>query len=190
MSASTHPTPDYQCSHCEDEFDVTDAYRGSFCSPDCYQRHKGESVLRNIAGDHRWCATCFRQIKSVERPTAAFVDQLQGDETKASVVGFQYETPHTERAVDEFGGDGTATRPVERSRWGCECGAVDPSTRTEVLCRVETATTIASLWACLCDLWTEDNVAHRPSRADYFAALRDGDDLDWSRAIGAAIYGD
>lgn len=137
MSAEPQPTS-YECSFCDSAYESHDPVAGSYCSLECYYRDKGEGVLHDIQQDHRFCSTCFRQVKTVEHPPDQWLEdassilktaldagaeivgregQLTLDATDAetkrstaadSVVGFQYPTEFT-----TFGEDLT---PEERRR--------------------------------------------------------------------------
>jgi len=101
----------YECSleDCDNERTRTSSVDGSYCSRACADRARGRALLRDIRQDHRFCWSCFRQRKKVERPTdeARSGWSLLIDE---AVVGYESPTP-----------------AVERGDYGleCKCGAVD-----------------------------------------------------------------
>jgi len=195
---STTQTPareSYPCTVCDDEFAAGTAFHGSYCSAECYYRHKGRDIIRDIKQDHRWCATCFRPLKEVEEPPEGHSVWVEGPRGRPDenvqedvLVGYQYRTETTEWVVDEQDMP-NAFLPLEHSRWGCDCGAVDPSTQSDTLRHVHAETVIDALYACLEQLAAEDNVAHEPSRGALFDALRE-EPWDWPHAAGAAIYAD
>ena len=101
----------YECSleDCDDERTRTSSVDGSFCSRDCADQAHGRALLQDIKQDHRFCWSCFRQRKRVERPTDEAlrrVDTITAD----ALVGYESATP-----------------AVKRGDYGleCECGAVD-----------------------------------------------------------------
>lgn len=186
MSTVTPTSESFDCNapDCNVEYSPASVAHGSYCSNRCYYRHKGADVLRNVAQDQRWCATCFRQVKNIERPSQRLLDSLE-PVTARAVIGRQYATETTVWAVDARD-TANPYHPIEHQRWGCECGTVDPSTRSEILAEIDPETTVQSLWACLRELWREDNVAHEPSLDPYLEGIRDR--RDWPQAIGRAIY--
>lgn len=106
---------------CDQEYPVPNAVAGSYCSQDCADRHDGRRLLRNIREDHRFCWSCWRARKEIERPTAYARRQLDTWRIDDAVVGFEYHTRHV-----DLGDHGLE----------CECGAVDHDidewiTRTE-----------------------------------------------------------
>lgn len=75
MSVTTSPERQLvQCGQCDDQYPQTESVAGSFCSQDCHLRSKGEGALAQIDSDHRFCSTCYRQVKTVERPPDAWVE--------------------------------------------------------------------------------------------------------------------
>jgi len=111
MSVQITQQQRYECSleECDNKSTRTSIVDGSFCSRACADRAQGRALLRDIRQDHRFCWSCFRQRKRVERPTDEALRGL-GAVTADALVG--YESP---------------TAAVERGDWGleCECGAVD-----------------------------------------------------------------
>lgn len=93
---------------CSQEFAVPNAVAGSYCSQACADRGTGRDFLRSIRGDHRFCWSCLRTVKEVERPTDEARRGL-GPITDECLVGYEYLTEHAD--VGEHG--------VE-----CRCGAV------------------------------------------------------------------
>lgn len=175
---------EFECDHCGAPRSPETSVRGSFCSADCFYRHKGANVLAKIRDDHRLCATCFRQIKEVESPPAWKVATL-GEEISQAVTGTQYPTPDATEAVDDFSED--PYRTLERSRIACRCGNVDPSERDDILEDVEIETIVPQLLQTLHTLEREGQLAHRPDKGRLFAALREHW-RDWAFAIGRALY--
>lgn len=102
----------YECAlkGCDNERTRTSSVDGSFCSRACADRAQGRALLQDIRQDHRFCWSCFRQRKRVERPTDEALRGL-GAVTADALVGYESPTP-----------------AVKRGDYGleCECGAVDP----------------------------------------------------------------
>ena len=111
MSVTVTQQRRYECSleDCDCERTPTSSVDGSFCSRDCADRAHGRALLRDIRQDHRFCWSCFRQRKRVERPTDEFLRGLDAV-TAEALVGYESPTPAVERG--DFGLE-------------CECGAVD-----------------------------------------------------------------
>lgn len=109
----TTPESD-QCASpdCDVEFKLPNAVAGSYCSPACRDRHKGQRFLDHLRQDHRICSSCWRPRKEVETPTAETRRTLDPI-TEQSLVGYEYPTEHVEE------GD----HGLE-----CTCGAVSHDT--------------------------------------------------------------
>jgi hypothetical protein len=174
---------EYECSYggCDEEFLEGNGIQKSFCSVNCYYRHKGRKALNKIESDHRYCATCFRPVKTTLAPSEDWIDrgssalgtaldnggelaniggEITLDATECSqarptatdsTVGYQYPTEHTEFVVDEVDSENPHRR-VMRSGWGCQCGNIDLSERHEVLEDVEIGSILPLLWRCLVEL--------------------------------------
>lgn len=112
MSTIERTQPErYQCARdgCLERATEYGMVAGSYCSQECHARATGSDFLEVVRRDHRFCWSCLRRRKEIERPTDEF---LRGRDRHAAeaIVGYEYATEH----VDE--GD-----------WGleCRCGAVD-----------------------------------------------------------------
>lgn len=196
---STTATPDVE-SHdcdapeCETVFKPWEAFHGSYCSERCFYRHKGHKAIHNVADDHTWCATCFRRLKEIEDVPDHVRNKLYPEASEAA-IGFQHPTDRVVWATGEASRPdwqnatpiATTQRPPEIQRWGCECGAVNPRDRHDVVRDADPAATLVSLLSCLRHLHTEDNVAHAPSKDALFDAYRDRP-KDWTYIAGRAIY--
>jgi len=166
------------CNHddCETTFAVEHAIRGNYCSAGCFYRQKGANVLARIRQDHRLCATCFRQIKTVTPPPKRAPE---------CAIGTQHQTEHTVWGVDDVSDDPYVT--LDRQRWSCECGAVDPSERDAILEDVEIEAAVPNLLRTLHFLDRSGQIDRRPSKERLFNALREAW-RDWEYAIGRALY--
>lgn len=188
MSATTHQSETYTCQHCGGPFERTTSVCGSFCSERCLYRHRGEKALHQIVSDHRWCATCFRQIKTTHRPPESELRSMDVPRHIRDVfIGFQERTEHATEGVDIAERTDGSSRRIEYTRTSCSCGAVDPCDRHEVLRHLDPAETIQSLWACLNSLERDGTLQRRPDQDVYLKALRESD-RDWVYAIGRALY--
>jgi len=96
ISKSTPKTSEsYDCVSCGDEFDARRAVAGSFCSHACHDAHRGEKrvreIFRELEHDHRFCSTCGRTVKTIEKPPE------RNSKDKAitdAAVGWQHRTQH------------------------------------------------------------------------------------------------
>jgi hypothetical protein len=100
------------------------------CSQDCADRHRGRKLLRNVRTDHRWCWSCWKPKKTIEKPSEQyrnrafdesgveltqdgdgelFVQRYGQEDTRDAVCGFEHYTRH-----------------VTRGPYGieCECAAI------------------------------------------------------------------
>lgn len=192
----------YPCSYpdCE-ENRPADAVGGSYCSADCFYRHKGRKAISEIKRNHKWCATCFRPVKSVLPPDEDCPD---------FAIGWQFPTEHTTHAEHEatrsqhaVAADGSVQRqrpdvddaqPADRvpyTRWSCECGNVDLSERDELLEMVEIKADrvglVRTLLYCLYDLHADGVFERPPDRDRLFDAIRENY-ADWEYAAGRALH--
>lgn len=101
----------FDCSFadCDQQRTKHSSVAGSFCSEECAARHEGRKFLNQVRTDHRFCWSCFRARKEIERPTDEARRNLDPICDQA-LVGFEYHSEH-----------------VEMGPYGleCECGAVD-----------------------------------------------------------------
>lgn len=120
MSVSNPSTRTFECEVCGDQMTAAASVRGSFCSTGCYDRHRARKrardILATIRKDHRFCGTCFRQTKEVERPPS---DRWGLPDC---VIGFEYRTEHADEgektvATDEYGHETLVGHGIV-----CECG--------------------------------------------------------------------
>lgn len=103
--------PEYPCSFvdCDETRTEYSTVAGSFCSTECHRRHEGRALLRDIRQDHRFCWSCFRQRKDVERPTDDFL-RGRGRHTAEAIIGYEYLSEHATRGP--YGPE-------------CKCGGID-----------------------------------------------------------------
>ena len=190
MSSTTHALERHTCGQCGEKCDPMTTVAGAFCSERCLYRHRGQKAIQRIVSDHRWCATCFRQIKTVHRPPESELVELDVPKhIRKAFVGFQYRTDHAVNGVDCKEDPDLMGRRIEYTRTSCECGAVDPSDRHEILRDLDTEETIQMLWKCLVRLEKHGTIQKRPNKQAYLDALRDSE-FDWPYAIGRALYAD
>lgn len=138
MSTTTSPTTEetYECAHCGGPRRPSTSVAGSFCSTECHREHRREKraaeVLRELEQDHRWCATCGRQLKEIEAGGCSLVVKPSAHQewTAASDVwvGIQHRTAHAD--IGEVSLDTTDDGTVltdDRVATGtvCECGNTD-----------------------------------------------------------------
>jgi len=59
-----------ECDHdaCDASYRIVDGVAGH-CSQECAHRHRGRAFLNTFRFDHRFCATCFAQLKDVDSPS-------------------------------------------------------------------------------------------------------------------------
>lgn len=185
-----------ECAHCDHWRNPDASAKGSYCSRECWLRSKGSNVLSELCRDHTICGTCFRRIKELERPPeGTSVDvpmplephgDANADGIENVLIGYQYQTPATEIAIDDFSDD--PYRPHEHTRWSCECGNVDPTERDDLLEQIDLEETIVRLLQRLRERERDGKLPHRPDKQRLFDALRQ-EWRDWEFAIGCAVWG-
>lgn len=183
----------YPCERCGDPIVEANAVKGSFCSGTCWYRHKGRKILDQIESDHRWCATCFRQIKTVLKPPISDSIDVEGPDhagrvdtgPKDVLVGWQFATEHTTWGLDDVADD--EYRTLDRQRWSCECGNVDPSERDDILEDVEIDVVLQNLYYCLQGMAETGALTDAPDWSRMRDAAREHW-RDWEYVIGHALY--
>jgi len=180
------------CKYCEHWCNPDTAVADAFCSEYCRHADKGRRVLNQIQSDHTRCATCFRRIKTVEKPPASASVTVEPpahegavDDVRDVLVGYQYQTEHTVWGVDDFGTD--AVPALKRQRWSCECGNVYPRERDDILEGVDLGATIHRCFDALVDCHEEGAIEDAPDVRRYEQALqREGADFEF--VIGYALH--
>lgn len=213
MSEIKRARQTYQCSgpDCDDSAEPHELVDGSYCSLRCSRRDDGEAVLRNIEYDHRFCTTCFRQLKEIEKPdasTSIVVGPVDHDAVEPTVrdclVGFQYRTRHARtgeiegRAHVERTDAPAQDRPISpgdrlaMTGTICECGTTDH--RDDYL-RGEHVTNVRNAAERLCGIldWLgregqDDRTVHAATLVESLteSVRRDGEP-DWALAVGRAV---
>lgn len=197
--STTTPTAEadvqhYECARegCTDERPAAELVAGVYCSHDCRDRDRGEPLLEDIEQDHRFCHSCFRKKKEIDKPPASAPDV---------VIGFEYLTEHadydsSERVVHDH--QEHPAYPADRIVSGaavCECGTVEHDDDWQ---RAEHLTSIRDAAERLVGLL---ELKGREGRHDYRidaktlvetlteTARADGTP-DWALAVGRAIIDD
>jgi len=169
MSTTTHP--ETQCKWCDDSF--THGYNAVYCTEECLYAQKGDGVLNMIASDHRFCSSCFKRRKNIEKPPDSFLrrrPQLLQD----AIIGFEYLTPSMQQA---------------HGLLYCECGNVDHYADHDVLKELDLAGAITNLWAILALYYEEGQFGdNRPDR-DVLLESLDETGMGWCEALGRSVYG-
>jgi len=92
-----------------------------------------------------------------------------------SIIGYQYETPHTDHLYGESG------------KWICECGNVETYARDDVLEQLDLDTTKELLIQRLFDLYDKGAIQERIT-PDVFYEAFSSEDMNWRYAIGKALH--
>lgn len=163
------------CAFCDGYRNPRKSVRGSYCSDDCYFRHRGRKALKNLEKDHRFCRTCFAQVKEIEDPP---------ERAPSFVVGYQYGTDDATSAAREYDRE-DASRPLVKERLGCRCGATDLWEYDPLLASVDLERTLVNLWSALRTKHREDKVPS-PDHSQLFDAYRETRDLEY--AVGVGLY--
>lgn len=214
MSEIQRATETYPCSapDCDDLAQPHEMVDGSYCSLRCSRRHDGDKLLRNIEHDHRFCTTCFRQLKEIEKPdatTSVVVGPVDHDEvadtTRDCLIGMQYRTrhaetgeiegrPHVEVHTDAPGQDRPLSPGDRLAMTGtvCKCGTTDH--RDDYL-RGEHVTDVRDAAERLCGIldWLgregqDDRTVHAATLIQTLTeTLREDGEPDWALAVGRAV---
>jgi len=133
---STPTEEAYECAYCGGPRRPSTSVGGSFCSIECHHEHRREKraaeVLRELTQDHRFCATCGRQLKEIEAGGCSVVVKPASHQewTAASDVwvGIQHRTRHAdigEVSLDTTEGDDTLVQDRVATGTVCACGNTD-----------------------------------------------------------------
>lgn len=95
MSVHTStPSQSVECGQCGDQFQLP-ATSGSFCSPECHDEHRRQKLVddffETLEHDHRFCSTCGRQVKEIEKPPER---NSAGKSITDAAIGWQHRTEH------------------------------------------------------------------------------------------------
>lgn len=211
VSLSTPDTHECSRSDCDHEYAEPLAVEGSFCSERCATIHRGEKLLTNIRHDHRYCHSCFRQLKEIERPPSEYTlipgpvdhDAL-ADEAKNCIIGFEYITEHATlglldrtRRQDATVDRQDSVHPADEltmSGTVCACGTTD---HRDDYVRDEELTSIRAAARRLCTVLEHlgregqhDKTVNASVLLDAVKQTRDvGTDsgLHWPLAVGRAV---
>lgn len=100
MSATSHSSSErYQCNHCGDHAPAHTFFDAAMCSLECRRAADAEPILNTLKHDHTTCSTCYRRLKTIEKPP---------ERATSAAVGYQYRTPNAtigEKSPSENEGD-------------------------------------------------------------------------------------
>lgn len=211
MSATRHTqtsdSPEYECGHCGGSHTPAETVAGAFCSQSCHDAHRREkraaAIFRELEQDHRFCATCGKQLKEIEKPTDEALRQIDGYHSTTSVVGYQYRTEYAdvgEISLDVRAGfkhgetvrvptrDGVATGTV------CECGNTAHRHEEDAIRKRSPFETAHFLWLAARVLRAEDKHDVRLDRGRVFDAVleqavpvQETDSVDVRAALERAV---
>ncbi|QLK25429.1 hypothetical protein HYG81_15260 [Natrinema zhouii] len=96
---TTTPPQSIECGQCGDQF-ILPAVEGSFCSPECHDEHRREKLaddfFETLEHDHRFCSTCGRQLKEIEKPPER---NSAGKSITDAAIGWEHVTEHGEFGI-------------------------------------------------------------------------------------------
>jgi len=94
VMATANTYPETECVQCGDTFEF--GFNQEYCSRECLDKNRAESVYNLLKYDHRFCFGCFAKLKEVEKPTDTQLQKIDGQQSTEAVVGFQYRTEHAD----------------------------------------------------------------------------------------------
>lgn len=158
----------YACEHCEGRRQDG----ASFCSTECRYRHKGENVLRNIRFDHRFCSTCYRQLRDIEKPPDELLIQNKVSQlVRESIIGFEYPTPNYQ---------------WEQGIWSCKCGTINHKDEHGFLQLSELECVLVNLVRVL-QRYEREGQLDTFSVDSFFSGFREISGLDYAYAVGRSL---
>lgn len=170
-----------ECAYCGAWRNPEKDVAGSYCSAFCYFADRGRKALKNVEKDHRFCRSCFAQVKTIERPPEDYPE---------FVVGYQYATDDAERVSREYVRDldnrrGRIGAPnLFRRRLGCNCGNCDTSTWDGTLATADLYRTLVNLVAVLREKYREEKLDQRVQYRRLFDAYRATESINYAAGVG------
>lgn len=209
----TSSITDADCAECGGDRDPHASVKGSYCSEECYYRHKGSKALNIVENDHRICASCLRFIKQVERapeewrrkrgsPTQVAIEHgaeyhtvegeiaLDATDVDArptnvdSVCGYQYGTGDSEHVVKEY--ETEDGQRVHSTGLGCKCGNTDASAALDYPRDAEPKALLVNYIRTFRRLYDEGKAPERIDKDVFFTTFKES--RDWEYALGKALY--
>lgn len=164
----------YHCEHCDANITPAEAITpnasNEFCDLECYYRHKGQNVLRQISQDHRWCSSCFSRRKTIEKPPEWFLED-RPIPIRDAIVGFEYYTSVVQKA------HGFAY---------CECGNVEHFSENAFLRDLDPNTAIKNLGTLLGTYYNENQIPEKPAVKELVETIQTQE--DYTLAIGKSVF--
>lgn len=167
---STTTSPEVSCGQCSENYQRDLGIKGSFCSLECWYAHKGQNLREQINNDHRYCSSCFRLRKEIEKPPNWFLED-RPHTIKESIIGFEYYTEN----IQKEGGFAY-----------CKCGNVGHFSEHEFLRDIEYNTVVKNLARLLVSYYNEGQIHDKPNARTLAKQLSKESTI--SQAIGASIY--
>lgn len=181
MSTATPTPPETDvCDHpnCTTHYPPSEGINGH-CTHTCATRHRGQRLLNLLRYDHRFCYKCFRQLKTIDKPSPSAPE---------CVIGFQYHTHHATTGqitdqLDEY-------RELVRIGTICRCGQTDHAAREPAIQDQDFRQVVANLYYALETVRQEGQHDHDLDITALAETLReqtDEESWDFALAVGQAI---
>jgi len=186
-----------------------------FCSRECRHKAKGNEVLEHIKHDHRFCATCFRPIRDIQKPSSEWIDihgspvqvaidsgakltsipqdlqeKADGGVQLNSLLDYTDVTGGMRKVnTDSVIGEQYPTEYTERTPygWSCVCGNQDHWHREPAIIDSDIEEVITFLYYALQQLFQEGQLNQSPTKSELFDGLREHW-KDWEYAIGRSLH--
>jgi len=177
--ASANTYPETACAYCGNSF--TFGYNAEYCSQECVEKSRGESLLNLLKHDHRMCFGCFTKLKEVSRPTDEQLRQIDGKHSKEAVIGFQYQTEHADIGEITLRAD-----TIDTVAQGTVCGKCGTTDHRDDFQRDFTPQEAAKrLRERIQETRAEGQHNYSFNTADFVEAWNDS--KEWNLALGRAI---
>jgi hypothetical protein len=118
-----------------------------YCSHECQLRAQGQRLLNLVKHDHRFCYTCFRQLKEVH-DVPAWRRRRLDPVTESVVTGYQSRTEHAQLGERREQRPGTLPDDTRRGTI-CECGQTSHRDREGLIQSSNIKTVARNLYATL-----------------------------------------
>ena len=202
----------FDCHRCNESFER--GFDRQYCSEECFFREKGEGILQQIEQDHRICNTCYRPMRTIDKPSSDWIEKAESHIQAAMEAGAELVSADQSYSSD-FGGvkvhseldytpvSGGKRRihaqavighqyPTEHTLkttegWACQCGNTDHRHHEDAIVDSDVESVITFLYFALQQLHREGHISQSPARSELFEGLREHW-KDWEYAVGRCLH--
>lgn len=126
-ATTTPPGQSYeicQCEFCDGYYPHSIGFNRRFCRRDCKYRSIARDLLTKIKFDHRYCASCYRKLKTISPPTLTEKSARKGKPIPDAAIGRQNYHDHAVpdvRNVSRGSAEHSYPSVIPEVRMTCSC---------------------------------------------------------------------